>query len=154
MVRLRWEGIRQNLPQARDDFAGLRFHGFRIFSISIPGLFQALFAAFELITVTPAVAQKVAVDLRVKAIGDSSYRSQTRTRNRIAAHAAMPANRRGGFEIPFSSVVFFQCFVGKHPGRTDLNEIAAEFVLKRSFFMPPEIDMIMDAKGVKIPSPA
>src|SRR5690606_40663229 len=71
-----------------------------------------------------------ALPISVVSCGDGAQFAVSLARQRVAAEAAVLADRRRRGQIPFARVVLLECFVRKDAGGTDLGEVSAEFIFK------------------------
>src|SRR5262249_27255628 len=94
--------------------------------------------------------QKVAVHLVMVAVEDSPQLTVPLARDCVTADAAMRAQGRRRPQIPFACVVFLQCLVREDPGRTHLDQIAAEFVLQNPVLVASEVDVIARREDIQI----
>ena len=99
---------------------------------------------------TAAVANEIAVQLAMIAIDDAAQFPVALARRDVAAHAAAVADRRRGLQVPFARVVLAENLVGEDPGRTNLDQVAAEFAFQRAVPVPSEIGEMMRGLGRKI----
>ena len=107
----------------------------------------------ELVAESPAVAEKIAVDVVIVAVDDAPHRAVALADVGIAPKPAMHADRGGKLLIPLARVVALQGFIREHAGRADLDEIAAELIFQHAVCVAAEEDGIAQRKRIQI-SPA
>src|SRR5882762_6372202 len=62
----------------------------------------------------------------------------------------MLANGGSHRKIPLARIMLLQCFICEYTGGADLSEVAAEFTFQHSIFCPPEINIILRGKCIKV----
>jgi len=72
------------------------------------------------------------------------------TRKCIATKPAVHSDRRCGLQIPFSREVFLQCPVSEDTGRTDFDEVPAEFVFENPVLVSTEINMVLRCEDIEV----
>ncbi len=113
-------------------------------------LADAPVAVDELVAVPAAVAQEVAVDLAVEAVADAPQHAVPLAGDRVAAQAAVHADRRGGLEVPLAGVVLLERLVGEDAGGADLHQVAAELAFQRAVRVAAEVDVVVPAQDVEV----
>ena len=111
---------------------------------------QAQIAVYVFVTEPAAIANKVAVHFFVVAAGNAPNGTVAFSGNNITAKTAILANRRCGGQIPLACVMFFKSLIRENTGRANFNQIAAEFILQNSVFVPAEINAIARGKNIEI----
>ena len=105
------------------------------------GLAETPFAVDELVAKPSAVAQEVAVHFVVVAVDDAAQGPVALAGIGVAAESAVHANRGSELLVPLASVMVLQGLIGEHSGRTDFDQVAAEFILQNAIFVTAEKDL-------------
>src|SRR5215469_17921733 len=86
----------------------------------------------------------------VVAVDDAAQGSIAFARIRIAAESAVDTNRGGKLLVPFAGVMVLEGLIGEHPGWTDFNQVAAEFIFENPVLVSAEKDPVSRREGIQI----
>src|SRR6185312_8784497 len=103
-------------------------------------------AVHELVSVAPAIAKEIAVDLAVIAVDNPAQHSIPFADTDVASQTAMSADRRRKLLVPLAGVVLLERGICEDAGRTDFHEIAGKLVFENPLPLAAEVDQIAQCK--------
>jgi hypothetical protein len=94
------------------------------------GMANSLRLIDEFVAVAAPVTEKVTVHLAIVAIGHAAEHAVAFAGDRVAAYAAVDADRRRRLQVPLARVVPLERLVGKHARRADFDQVSGEFAFQ------------------------